>query len=581
MSGEGDLDSTEGHSQFLVGTLPLTDKDPPESPEDRGPPPNPPVEGLASGSSENNTSDLSRDKKSDTTPPTEKSKQVEDSPSEYSPQDQPETPIDSEKGLEEPSSKRSQKVPTDDPFSRFWSGETADVTDKDKKRHRWLIRKPRRRHSDGLGILDGQNERPYKYVLEGERDLLPRPRFYSRCPDASNISPRYAEFILRHIVQQRHQELEQEKVKREKRESERRRQSELPADIADKPKRLIPVDPKISPFDSGEDKVPGEGTYVPYRPTEHPFSPDKGSECPGSPLRPRLPIPHQKSTDSEDSIDSEADPIMTATTKVLIDTLTKTLKNRNQSPTIPLPIFKGKKGEDPEDHILKVEDYFGVHQITEQKDKIDRFKDILFETARKWAQTLNYTEVTKFDYDSVNANDKIGSMKYLFLARFAKEGRTLEAAYSAWGTLTFDPNKDDIEHFILKVEELAKKLGYNEDAQVMAVKSVLPRDVYGICMTYKKLKDLKTFLIELFSNPKMREAVPGTANAAGDPSVFSIEQHMENNVVSPTAADVSKICQDMNALQVRFNKITSADFRSKSSKPWKPEVMPPRRRGGF
>ena len=208
-------------------------------------------------------------------------------------------------------------------------------------------------------------------------------------------------------------------------------------------------------------------------------------------------------------------------------------------------------------------------------------RETRFETARKWAQTLNYTEVTKFDYDSANTNDKVASMKYLFLARFVKEGRTLEAAYSAWGALTFDPNKDDIEQFILKVEELAKKLGYNEDAQVMAVKSVLPRDVYGIYMTCKKLKDLITFLIELFSNPKMTEAVPGTASAAGDPSVFSIGQHMENNAVSPTAADISKIHQDMNALQVRFNKITSADFRSKSSKPWKPEVTPPRRRGGF
>ena len=272
---------------------------------------------------------------------------------------------------------------------------------------------------------------------------------------------------------------------------------------------------------------------------------------------------------------------MTATTKELIDTLIKTLKNINQSPTIPLPVFKGKKGEDPEDHILKVEDYFGVHQITEQGGKINRFKDTLFETARKWAQTLNYAEVKKFDYDPDNANDKKASMKYLFLAKFAKEGRTLEAAYSAWKALTFDPNKDDIEQFILKVEELAKKLGYNEDAQVMAVKSVQPRDVYGICMTYKNLKDLKTFLIELFSNPKMREVVPGTARATGDPSVFSIGQHMENNVVSPTAADVSKIHQDMNVLQLRFNKITSADFRSKSSKPWKPEVKPPRRRGGF
>ena len=87
LSGEGDLDSTEDHSQLLVGTLPLTDKDPPESPEDKGPPPNSPVEGPASGSSENNTSDLSRDKKLDTTSPTEKLKQAVDSPSEYPQQD--------------------------------------------------------------------------------------------------------------------------------------------------------------------------------------------------------------------------------------------------------------------------------------------------------------------------------------------------------------------------------------------------------------------------------------------------------------------------------------------------------------
>ena len=59
-------------------------------------------------------------------------------------------------------------------------------------------------------------------------------------------------------------------------------------------------------------------------------------------------------------------------------------------------MFKGKKEEDPEDHILKVEDYFAIHQITQQDDKIKTFKD---EMARKWAQTLNYTEVNKFDYN--------------------------------------------------------------------------------------------------------------------------------------------------------------------------------------
>ena len=192
MSGEGDLDPTEGHSQLSVGTLPLTDKDPPKDPENKSPPQEPSVEEPTSGS-------LERDKK-------------------HPPKDHPETHIDPGRHPAKPPSKRSQKDPIADPFSRFWSGETADVTDKDRKRHSWLTRKPKRRHSDGLGISDGQNERPCKYVLEGERDLLPRPRFYSKCPDASSISLEYVGFILRYLVQQRNQELEQEKLEKEKKE---------------------------------------------------------------------------------------------------------------------------------------------------------------------------------------------------------------------------------------------------------------------------------------------------------------------------------------------------------------------------
>ena len=281
------------------------------------------------------------------------------------------------------------------------------------------------------------------------------------------------------------------------------------------------------------------------------------------------------------TLDSDSDSTMTVTTKDLVDTLTMTLKNTNQSPTIPLPVFKGKTGEDLEDHILKVEDYFEIHEIKKEKDKIKRFKDTLFEMVRNWAQTLNYTEVIKFDYNSKDENDKKTSMKYLFLVRFAKEGRTLEAAYNAWSTLTFDPNIDDIEQFLSKMEDLAKKLGYNEDAQVMAVKSVLARDVYGICLTYKKLKDLKSFLIDLFSNPKMGEAVPGSASVPSDPSVFSIGQHMENSMVNPTAADIGNIQQDINTMHIRFNKMSTADPRNRSNKPWEPEVNPLRRRGGF
>ena len=72
-------------------------------------------------------------------------------------------------------------------------------------------------------------------------------------------------FILQHIVRQRLGEKDEENLEHEKRESEIRRQSELPADLTDRPHRVIPVDPIISPFDSGEDKAP------------HPSAPDSVS----------------------------------------------------------------------------------------------------------------------------------------------------------------------------------------------------------------------------------------------------------------------------------------------------------------
>ena len=50
--------------------------------------------------------------------------------------------------------------------------------------------------------------------------------------------------------------------------------SELPAKLTDKPCWVIPVDPIISPFDSGGDKVPREDTPIPHWSPEHPSMPD-------------------------------------------------------------------------------------------------------------------------------------------------------------------------------------------------------------------------------------------------------------------------------------------------------------------
>ena len=98
-------------------------------------------------------------------------------------------------------------------------------------------------------------------------------------------------------------------------------------------------------------------------------------------------------------------------------------------------------------------------------------------------------------------------------------------------------------------------------------------------MQYNKLDELKKFLIELFENPRMKSAVPSIATT--ETSVFSMGEFINNDVVSATSDDIGKLKNEISTLQYKVRRMTSADTRSKpNSKPWKPEVTPPRRREG-
>ena len=138
-----------------------------------------------------------------------------------------------------------------------------------------------------------------------------------------------------------------------------------------------------------------------------------------------------------------------------------------------------------------------------------RFLETLFEKARRWASTIKVDELKSYKYDETETKEKKEkTFKWLFIKRFAKEGRMTHAAFEAWRNLKFDPVKDDVEEFMTNIKNLVATLAFNEEAQVMAIKSNMPRDVYGLCMQYDKLDELKKFLIELFENPRMKSAVP-------------------------------------------------------------------------
>ena len=112
------------------------------------------------------------------------------------------------------------------------------------------------------------------------------------------------------------------------------------------------------------------------------------------------------------------------TVKELADALTDKLKDIGRHPTIPLPQFRGKKGEDPNDHCMKVEDYFAMFNIATDEDQKKRFLETLFEKARHWASTIKVDELKSYKYDETETKEeKEKTFKWLFIKRFAKEGR--------------------------------------------------------------------------------------------------------------------------------------------------------------
>ena len=340
--------------------------------------------------------------------------------------------------------------------------------------------------------------------------------------------------------------------------------------------KTIKVPSSLPTLDTSSKKLPKKSKETP--PSTVPHTGETPLSEPTSPKSPKSP---DSITSESSSLERFPSPIPTmGTVKELADALTDKLKDIGRHPTIPLPQFRGKKGEDPNDHCMKVEDYFAMFNITTDEDQKKGFLETLFEKARHWASMINVDELKSYNYDEAETKEeKEKTFKWLFIKRFAKEGRTTHAAFEAWKNLKFDPVKDEVEEFMTTIKNLVSILAFNEEAQVMAIKSNMPRDIYGLCIQYDKLDELGKFLIELFENPRMKSAVP-SITAEADTSAFSMGEFVNNDVVSATSEDIGKLKNEISALQFNIRRMMPSDSRNKpNTKPWKPEVTPPRRKG--
>ena len=74
-----------------------------------------------------------------------------------------------------------------------------------------------------------------------------------------------------------------------------------------------------------------------------------------------------------------------------------------------------------------------------------------------------------------------------------------------WQNLKFDPVKDDIEDFCNDVKNLANRLGYPGDAQVMTIKVNIPPVLVTQVINVTTFKEIRDTLTTLVKNPVMRE----------------------------------------------------------------------------
>ena len=217
----------------------------------------------------------------------------------------------------------------------------------------------------------------------------------------------------------------------------------------------------------------------------------------------------------------------------MVEEIKNALIESNRVAAMPIPQFYRKKGEKPEDHIMKVEDYFKNYNIRDQEQKCNRYRDTCGK-ARTWLSTL--TEYPKV-FDPEEAPDeaaKAKTMKSMFLARWQLKGRTPQTLYMEWQNLKFDPAKDDIDDFCNDVKNLANRLGYPEDAQVMAIKAMLPPPVLVTqVINVKTFKEIRDILITLVENPVIKRVLltEGTGEKGLAPfSMSQIQWQPENNV---------------------------------------------------
>ena len=159
-------------------------------------------------------------------------------------------------------------------------------------------------------------------------------------------------------------------------------------------------------------------------------------------------------------------------------------------------IFKGKTGEDPSVHILRVKDWPKAIDSESETKCTNNFYLTLDGDAHQWI-------------DDIGQPTSWESLKTDFCKRFSIQGRSSRHLHHKWRTLSFDPHKDDIDAFVKDVKATAKQLNYEDEAILNTIKTCMPNDIYGAIFDIKELSKLITMVKKFYA------ARPQVSQSAG------------------------------------------------------------------
>ena len=205
------------------------------------------------------------------------------------------------------------------------------------------------------------------------------------------------------------------------------------------------------------------------------------------------------------------------------------------------PVFRGDKGERPEAHILRAEDWMEASNpsMTDAM-KVRNFKLTLDHLAREW-------------YDDADSKGNYEKLKGDFSRHFSTQGKSIRNLHARWNSFSFDPNTDDIEVFLRNVQETVKQLEYRDATVVNMIKSKMPLAMYSTLYDIHELDKVVTRCRDIYA--KSNEATAESSTATG-------------------GAAAANPFTSINAIKDEFFFMDDGAVNAQKQKPFKSHVTP-------